>query len=47
MANPTVDAPVVPILLVGDAEVGKSAFLSYVHRHNPIARSNISVSHPC
>jgi hypothetical protein len=32
MANATIDAPVVPILLVGDGEVGKSAFLSYVDR---------------
>lgn len=26
----TLDAPEVPILLLGDAEVGKSTFLSYV-----------------
>jgi DNA replicative helicase MCM subunit Mcm2 (Cdc46/Mcm family) len=32
MANATIDTPVVPILLVGDADVGKSAFLSYVYR---------------
>jgi DNA replicative helicase MCM subunit Mcm2 (Cdc46/Mcm family) len=32
MANAAIDAPVVPILLVGDGEVGKSAFLSYVDR---------------
>lgn len=28
MADPTLDAPEVPILLLGDAEVGKSTFLS-------------------
>ena len=28
MADPTIDAPEVPILLLGDAEVGKSTFLS-------------------
>lgn len=28
MTDPTVDAPEVPILLLGDAEVGKSTFLS-------------------
>jgi hypothetical protein len=32
MANAATDAPVVPILLVGDNDVGKSAFLSYVNR---------------
>jgi GTPase SAR1 family protein len=28
MADATIDAPEVPILLLGDAEVGKSTFLS-------------------
>lgn len=30
MANPPTDIPSVPILLLGDAGVGKSTFLSYV-----------------
>lgn len=30
MADSNIDPPEVPILLLGDAEVGKSTFLSYV-----------------
>ena len=33
MADSTLDAPEVSILLLGDAEVGKSTFLSYVLSH--------------
>ena len=47
MANATIDTPVVPILLVGDADVGKSAFLSYVYRCSLTPYLSSSYALPC